>query len=214
MRNLIGFGLMILGGVLTSVSGIDYFIIIQIVGMFLFASIDDEAMFYDYVIANSNVLLIRKRYYFNFFPLTFAINILTLGIARVEAKIFRKDEYFKSILHSKENIETIKISRKDYIALRNEQRKIYSTQVLSKEFMDKYYDEASIGFKRKKTRLIIVCVLAALMLIASTEPDSIYGIYMALIYEAVFISMVILWIPDYKDAKILKEAYERAMAQG
>ena len=60
MRYLFGLGLTILGGVLTAVTGLVPFIIILFVGVFLFASLPSEAIFYDYRIANSEEVLLRK----------------------------------------------------------------------------------------------------------------------------------------------------------
>lgn len=205
MRYLIGIGLTVFGGVLTAVTGITPFIIILFIGVFLFSSIPEDAMFCDYIIANSNEALLRKRYYVNFFPFTIVSLILTVGKATL--KIVWKEEYFKSTLSSEENIENIKITRKEYIALRNEQRIIYSTQSLSKEFMESSYTVENIGFKRKKTRVIVASILAGIMLTMVATPG---GIYLTLIYEAVFLPMIVLWIPEYKDAKILQEAYNRA----
>lgn len=206
MRYLIGFGLVILGGVLTAITGITPFAILMFVGVFLFASLPSEAVFYDYRIANGEEYLLRKRYYINFLPFTIISFVLTLG--KTTLKIVWKEEYFRAPLNIENKEELTKISRKEYITLRNEQRIIYSTQELSKEFMESSYTEEYIGFKRKKIRLIVVSVLAALMLVMIAEPG---GIYLTLVYEAVFIPMIVLWIPEYKDAKILQRAYNRAV---
>jgi len=50
-------------------------------------------------------------------------------------------------------------------------------------------------------------IMAALMLLMLVEPEA---LFLTLIYEAVFIPMIILWIPEYKDAKILQQAYDKA----
>ncbi len=207
MRFLIGFGLMILGGVLTAVTGITPFCIILFVGVFLFASLPEEAVFCDYVIANSNVALVRKRYYINFLPFTIISYILTLRKATL--KITWKEEYYQSTIPSGEEKPTLsKISRAEYIALRNAQRTFYSTQTLSKEFMEKTYSPEDIGLKRKKARLIAAIVLSVLSILMMAEPG---GFSLTLIYGAIFIPMVILWIPEYQDAKILQQAYDRAI---
>jgi hypothetical protein len=206
MRFLIGFGLTILGGVLTGVTGITLFAIIMFVGVFLFASIPSDAMFYDYRIANSDEIIIRKRYYFNFIPFTIVSYILTLG--KTTLKILRKEEYFRASVKSNEEVAPTRITRKEYLTIRNEQRKIYSTQILSKEFMNESYSLELIGFKRKKIRLIVVSILALIMLLMIAEPG---GIYLTLIYEAIFIPIIVLWIPEYKDAKILQQAYDKAV---
>ena len=206
MRFLIGFCLVVLGGVLTSVTGITPFIIVVFVGVFLFASLSSDAIFYDYRIANSEEILLRKRYYIDFLPFTIISSFLTFG--RAELKIVFKEEYYKIPINIEKEEDLTKLSRKEYIALRNEQRKIYSAQVLSKQFMESSYTEANIGFKRKKFRLIVVSILAGIMLTMIAEPG---GIYLTLIYEAVFLPMIILWIPDYIDAKILHQAYNKAL---
>lgn len=206
MRFLIGFGLTILGGVLTAVTEFMPFAVIAFIGVFLFASITDDAILFDYRIAHGEDVLFRRRYYIHFLPFTIISKFLTFGKASL--LITWKQEYFKAPVDFESTGELTKLSRKEYIALRNEQRRIYSTQVLSKEFMESTYSEAGIGFKRKKNRLIAASIFAALMLTMLTEPD---GIYLVLIYEAVFVPMVLLWIPAYKDAKILQQAYTKAV---
>ena len=209
LRYLIGFVLSALGIVLTVVTEIIPFIIITFIGAFLFASLPDDASFCDYVIANSDTALVRKRYYMVFLPFALASTVLTLGKATL--KIMWKEEYFKVTFISDENVELTKISRKEYIRLRNEQRNIYTTQILSKEFMENAYTVENIGFKRKKIRLIVVCIISAIILTMLVDP---VGIYLALIYEAVFIPIIILWIPEYKDAKIIQQAYDKAVKNG
>lgn len=206
MHHLIGFGMIILGGILTGVTGFPVFSVIILIGVLLFASFLEEDLFLDYVIANSNVALIRKRYYIASLPLTLVSYIVTLR--KGQLKIIWKEEYYKATMTSDNNVEPLRISRKEYITLRNEQRIVYSTQPISKEFMEKTYSVEDIGFKRKKTRLILACVFAGLMLLGITDPGD---FYISLIYEAIFLPMVILWIPDYKDAKILQQAYDRAV---
>jgi hypothetical protein len=163
-------------------------------------------MFYDYRIANSDEIIIRKRYYFDFIPFTIVSYILTLG--KTTLKILRKEEYFRASVKSNEEVAPTRITRKEYLTIRNEQRKIYSTQILSKEFMNESYSLELIGFKRKKIRLIVVSILALIMLLMIAEPG---GIYLTLIYEAIFIPIIVLWMPEYKDAKILQQAYDKAV---
>ena len=207
MRNLIGMVLMILGGVLTAITDLTPFFALFLIGTFLFASFTSEDVFVDYKIANTDVILFRKRYYMDFLPFTLVSSILTLGKAPL--KIVWKEEYFKgTAAQIKEDYNKTRISRGEYIALRNEQRGIYSIQPLSSDFMNKNYTIKSIGFKRKKIRLIITAILIFLTLTMAFEPE---GIYISLIYEVIFVPMFILWIPDYKDAKILQQAYERAL---
>ena len=74
--------------------------------------------------------------------------------------------------------------------------------------MNESYSLELIGFKRKKIRLIVVSILALIMLLMIAEPG---GIYLTLIYEAIFIPIIVLWIPEYKDAKILQQAYDKAV---
>lgn len=205
--NLIGLGLTILGGGLIALTNFLPLCVIPLIGVFLFASFPDEAVFVDYVIANnSNKALARKRYYLDFLPFTIVSQILTLG--RAPLKIVWKEDYFTVQNDAPEESKVKKITRKEYIGLRNEQREIYSSQPLSLEFMKNSYSMEDIGFKRKKRRLIIVSIFAGLMLTGLTDPT---GFPIVLVYEALFIPMILLWIPEYKDAKILQEAYNRAL---
>jgi len=205
MRYLIGFGLIALGGILSAVTEIMWFLILLFIGVVLFASIPSSANFCDYIIANSNVALIKTRHYWNFLPLTIVSSILTLGKAPLV--IPWKEDYFKVTVESEDNVIPVRIPRKEYVAARKEQRRIYSTQPLSKEFMESSYSPNVIGLKHKKRRLVIASVLAAIMLLMLVEPEA---MVLTLIYEAVFIPMILLWIPDYKDAKILQQAYDKA----
>ncbi len=207
MRFLIGLGLIILGAVLFFVTDFAPFLIIFFIGLFLFASIQSEEMFYDYRIANSEEILLRKRYYMIFLPFAIISYVLTIG--RTTLKIVWKEEYFRSPISIESEKDLIKLSRKEYIAIRNEQRIIYSTQILSKEFMESSYTAADIGYKRKKIRLIIVSIIAGISL--TMLLDTSVGLFLTLICESVFIPMIILWIPEYKDAKILQQAYDKAV---
>lgn len=158
------------------------------------------------MIANTSDALVRKRYYMNYFPLTFVLMFFTRDCSVL---IPYKEEYFRVATDAPEDSQLTKLSRAEYVALRNEQRQIYSTQTLNKEFMEQSYSVDLIGFKRKKRRVILVAVLAVLMLTCLTVPGA---LILVLVYEAIFIPMLLLWLPDYKDAKILQQAYDRALA--
>ena len=207
MRNLIGFGIMAVGIVTSQFVDFRFSLVLIGIGVFLFATLSSEGVFCDYIMANGVEALIRKRYYLNFLPFTVLAYIVTLG--RKDFKIVWKEEYYKTSLESKED-EAVKLSRNEYIKLRNEQRAFYSTQTLSKEFMESAYSIKEIGYKRKKARLIVVIILALLTFMMLFAPDM-FTIIMVLVYEAIFIPMIILWVPEYKDAKILHNAYERAV---
>ena len=121
-------------------------------------------------------------------------------------KIPYKQEHFR--FSHQEGATPVPISRQEYLTLRNQQRQIYSTQVLPRAFMEETYSPADIGLKHKKNRLIAAWVFAGLMLTMLAVPG---GWAIALIYEAVFVPMIILWTPDYTDARILQSAYDRSM---
>lgn len=207
MRNLIGFGIVAVA--LVTSQFLDFRISLALVGIgvVLFASMSSEGEFCDYIMSNGVEALVRKRYYINFLPFTVLAYIVTLGTK--DFKIVWKEEYYKINLESKKD-GAVKLSRNEYKKLRNEQRAFYSTQTLSKEFMESAYSVKGIGYKRKKTRLIVVIILALVTLMMLLAPDM-FTIIMVLIYEAIFIPMIILWAPEYKDAKILHNAYERAV---
>ena len=206
MRQIIGFALIVVGGVSAALTEIPYLSIIAIVGVFMFASFLSHNVFVDYAIANTTEFIVRKRYYIDFLPFTIISYVLTLK--RATLQIPYKEEYYRFVYVSDDNIQQTKISRKEYISIRNEQRKIYSTQVFSREFMERSYTIEDIGFRRKKARLITASILAGIMLTMLVEPEA---AILTVIYEAVFLPMVILWIPDYKDAKILHNAYLRSV---
>ena len=207
MRVIIGVVLIVIGGVLTAVTEFVPFIALLFVGVFLFASSTSENTFVDYIIANTTVALVRKRKYIDFLPFSIISSVLTLG--KSVLKIVYKEEYYKvDIAFFAEKPEFIALPRKEFILLRNEQRKIYSTEALSREFMENAYSLESIALKRKKNRLIAASVFAILSNAMLFEPDG--GIYIGSIYVAVFVPMVLLWIPEYKDAKILHQAFERS----
>ena len=205
MRYLIGFGLILAGGISTALTGFVPLSVIMFVGVFMFASFPSEAVHYNYVIANTDEAIVRKRYYMIFIPFMIISVILTFGKGRL--MILWKQEYYRVKVDG-ENSEMIKISRKEYVAIRNAQRKIYSEQQMSKEFMESAYSVDDIGYKRKKRRLVLAIVFACIIATMIFYPG---GIALVAIYEAVFLPMVFLWIPDYKDAKILQKAYDKAM---
>ena len=69
----------------------------------------------------------------------------------------------------------------------------------------------TFGYTVKKWRVIILSALAALMPFALADMPNEWPF--VLCCEAVLVFLILLWLPDYKDAKIQKEAYERAMGQ-
>ena len=207
MRFIIGFFLIILGGVLVSTTEIALFFVPLFVGIFLFASITTEDSFCDYITIDGANVLFRRRHYILFLPAHIVYQILTLGKGAL--LIPWKEEYFKADLVDSKAENAKPIDRKTYHALRMEQRQLYATQTPSWEFMDATYDHRNIGFKRKRNRLIAVSVLAGLMLVNVTEPD-IWPAVLA--FDACFLPAILLWIPEYKDAKALQQAYDRAIS--
>lgn len=209
MRYLIGFILIIVGGVSTAVTEIAPLCIIAIVGVFLFASFPVERVMVDYVLANSKTCIMRKRSYMNFLPIYITFQIFSLG--KVTALILYKEAYFRTTLDENEQAWPVQITRAEYVRLRNEQRHIYSTQLLSREFIAGAYSLTDLGYTVKKWRVIILSALAALMPFALADMPNAWPF--VLCCEAVLVFLILLWLPDYKDAKIQKEAYERAMGQ-
>ena len=204
--NIIGFCMIVVFGPITAVTGFMPLFAFVFIGVFLFASFGSSAMLNDYVIANTEIALVRKRYYINFIPFIIVSAILTLFHSALI--IPWKEEYFKATLSENKNLNLEKISRKEYVRILKEQRQIYSKQELSREFMEKTYTVESIGLKKKKIRLILASVFTALTFFCLIDPTA---LPIVLIYAAVFVPMVILWIPDYIDAKILQNAYDKAM---
>lgn len=207
MRILIGMGLIIVGGVSCALTGFLPLLAVMLVGVFLFASIPSEAILQSYQLANSKEVLLRKRHYMIFIPFMIISWVFTLGKATLLIPI--KQEYFKGVFNAGGEMDMVKITREEYKTILCEQRKIYTTQLLNREFMESSYSAETIGLKKKKVRLILAIIFAVLMLTTVTVPG---GIIIALIYEAVFVPMIILWIPEYKDAKIIQQAYDRAIA--
>ena len=206
MRFLIGIGLIIIGGVSTALTGFVPLALIMFLGVFLFASVPSVDTFVDYVIANKSEALVRKRHYIIFIPFLIISKVVTFGKGTLI--IPWKQEYFRASRPDKDGETTYSpLTRKGYIALRNKQREIYSTRTLSRAFMQSAYTPEGIALARKKKRLVLACVFAGLMLV--TIPAG--GLVVALLSEAVFVPMILLWIPDYRDAKILQQAYDRAM---
>lgn len=208
MRFLIGVILIIVGGVLTAVTGFVPFSILVFVGVFLFASFPTQNVFPEYVIANTDRVLMRKRHYVVFLPFYLISVILTFG--KSVLLIPYKEEYFIAAVKDGNEANLTPVSRKEYKELLNFQRTVYSSQVLSKAFMEKAYTLENINLRQKKKRLVLASLFAVLMLTMAFIPG---GIALVLVYEAVFLPMVLLWIPTYKDVKILHEAYLRAVKQ-
>ncbi|MBQ4561205.1 MAG: hypothetical protein IJA55_02595 [Clostridia bacterium] len=207
-RYLVGFILIIIGGVLGALTGLIPFILLMLIGVFLFASLPHSQTFCDYVIAESSDVLVRDRGYLIFLPFYIVSKILTLGKSML--LIPCKQEYFVAHLNEDRSVTRTKITRKEYKVRLEEQRRIYSTQKLSKEFMKRSYTVDGIGLKHKKTRLILASIFAAISILFIFDPVG--GIYLSAIYTPIFLPMVILWIPEYKDAKIIQQAYDRSGA--
>ncbi len=206
-RNLIGFGLVIVGGVSAALTGFIPFIVLMLVGVYMFASFPESQVLYSYVIADTTDILIRERHYYNFIPFFIVSKVLTLGKSHL--LIPYKQEHFIARIDTEGNVTKNKITRKAYKSIREYQRKVYSACQLSREFMERSYTPENIGLKRKKARLIAASILAAVSVLFVLNPAG--GIYLSAIYTPVFLPMAILWIPEYKDAKIIQQAYDRAM---
>lgn len=208
MRNIIGLVLIVVSGVLIIVTGFAALSPLVLIGVLLFGSVTGEEMFVDYILPDGKQAIARKRkHVICIVPFAIMAYILTLG--RSFMPIIYKEEYYRSVMDSQGNIELIKITRKEYVAMRKQQREFYSANLLSKEFMTTQYSVEEIGFKKKKRRLIAVSLISLLVLMMPfVDP---IGLGMAVAYEAIFVPMIILWFPDYKDAKILQEAYDRAV---
>ena len=191
MFNLIGIGLILVGGITSALIPNAVSFIVMFVGVFLFASIYYDDICIDYVIANSQDVLLRKKHYMNFIPISITAKIFTLGMVDFIFPI--KTEYFKGVHNSEDDEYTyVKVSRKEYFDLRDKQRTIYTTQVLSEEFMKSSYSEDDLKFKKIKFQIIINVIVSFIM--------PYFGI-----------PMLILLIPEYKDAKILQQAYDAAI---
>lgn len=207
MRNIIGLLLIVVSGVLIAVTGFAALSPVLLIGVFLFTSFTSEEVFVDYVLPDGKQAIARKRkYIICIVPFAIMSYILTLG--RYILQIIYKEEYYRAVMDSQGNTELIKISRQEYVAIRKQQREFYSAQQLSKEFMTTQYSVEGIGFKRKKRRLIAVTLISLLLLIIPLVDPIGWGV--AVGYGVIFVPMIFLWLPDYKDAKILQEAYDRA----
>ncbi|MBR6513446.1 MAG: hypothetical protein IKT46_01300 [Clostridia bacterium] len=208
--NLLGVLLIIIGGVSGALTGFLPFIIIMFIGVILFVSFPAEATLPSYVINGTKNVLVRKRYYANFFLFSFVISMLTLGHCGAFLIPYRQEYYIYHMTDGDEFTQT-RIKRKEYMKFLKAQRKIYSTKTLDREFMDTSYTVKDIGLKRKTVRLVLAIIFTALSCMMCC--DVLIGIWMALfICIPLFLTMVILWIPDYRDAKIIQRAYDRAMA--
>ena len=137
MRFLIGVILIIVGGVLTAVTGFAPFSILVFVGVFLFASFPTQNVFPEYVIANTDRVLMRKRHYVVFLPFYIISVILTFG--KGVLLIPYKEEYFIAAVKDGNEANLTPVSRKEYKELLNFQRTVYSSQVLSKAFMESLF---------------------------------------------------------------------------
>jgi len=211
MRFLLGIGLIILGGVLMTVTGIQVFVALVFVGVFLFVTIYDTDVLMDYMYPSGDEGLMRIRRYAHILPFTVIVSMLTLG--RGTLKFAYKEEYYRAKrIEGQEEPELTKITRKEYVAQRNELRQLYASGTLTKAFFQNAYgDGSAIGLRRKTGRLVAMWVLALLLLTALVEPGA---IYLVLGYEVLLAWAILLWTPERKDAKIIQTAYDRAVKNG
>lgn len=111
MRHLIGFLLIPFCGILYGVTEIPLFIPIMLIGVFLFASIVETDVFFDYALTTEDAAIIRKRHYAVFIPFYMVLEVLTFGLVYV--KFPYRDEYFKATnLSDADNIKRTKITRR------------------------------------------------------------------------------------------------------
>ena len=190
MLNLIGFGLILVGGVTAALIPNPISFIVMFVGVFLFASIYYDDVCVDYAIANSKDVIYRKRRYINFLPLSITVKIFTLGMVNFVIPI--KVEYFKAVFNPEGEYTHVKVLRWEYLDLRDKQRTIYTTQVLSEEFMKSSYNVEDLKLKKIKREMIINAIVSIIM-------------------PYIGIPMLIILALDYKDAQILQQAYDRAI---
>ena len=225
--NLVGLVMFVVGVVLLFNSGSDLSAFLFLGGLTLLASMPSFDTFFDYVIADKNEVLVRKRQYVNSFPLTFVSSILTLFKTSLKIPVFEERYIIKGADIEKvesatiaflkegeeavatvEGTELVKISFKEYFRLWREQTKICKSGQVSKEIINKFYGDQSKGVKIVKRRLLLAIVFTLLSLsMMIGDPGA---IYLTLIYTAVFLPMVILWIPDLIKAKAKQKAYEKA----
>ena len=103
-----------------------------------------------------------------------------------------KVEYFKAVFNPEGEYTHVKVLRWEYLDLRDKQRTIYTTQVLSEEFMKSSYNVEDLKLKKIKRDMIINAIVSMIM--------PYFGI-----------PMLIILVLDYKDAQILQQAYDRAI---
>ncbi|MBO5798031.1 MAG: hypothetical protein J6R77_06785 [Clostridia bacterium] len=204
MRYILGLILLVAGGVLLAVTGLYPLMAVFLAGLVLLLAAPTEGVFVDYILAEEDGALMRRRHYWRFIPFSLVLQLLTFG--RVDLLLPWKDEYFKAV-PGEEEIQLHPLSRQEYMALRQQQRQFYATATLTREFMEERYTLAAIGFGKKKARLIAAWVVAVLGLTTLTVPG---GWLAALAYEAFCIPMICWWTPPYTDAKILHGAFLRA----
>lgn len=207
--NLIGLGITVLCLILSSVPGLANILSIPLfIGVFMFGSIPDSAVFSSYVMIDSGEVLLRKRYYFVFLPFQIVIHLITLGKGNLKIP-YRQEHFIASAngANPQADFNFTKISRKEYVRLRNQQRQLYSTRTVTKEYLDSNYSDLPGKYKKQRRKLIISWVLTLLVLM--TLPTAAEMFFLMLAYEVIFVFMVALWTPDYKDAKILYKAYQR-----
>lgn len=204
--NIIGFLLILVFGPLSAVTGFPLFFVGVFVGVVMFATFSTATIDTGFVIANTNTVLVRKRRQLLFIPFVIVSFVCTLGKGILS--IPYKEEYFLGKINDDKNADFQPIPRSEYKRILAEQRQIYSKYVLDPQFVKNAYTLESLGLQKKKIRLILASVFAGLSLFCVIVPG---GFAVALIYCIVFVPMIILWIPDYKDAKIMHDAYIRSV---
>ena len=174
MSFLISIAMIIVGGVTSAMFPNFVSFLMVFAGAFSLGSFSDKEVVYDYVIADSDEVLLRVRSYYYITILNIAFMIITLGLLQFKIRILWKEEYYKGNSEQfEENREGCKLSRKEYIALINEQRRIYSTTDLSWEFMNGAYSPEEFDLKGKKRKFVIISVIAGILLCGLTVPADI-----------------------------------------
>lgn len=218
--NLLGFLLIIVGGVTSAVLPAVIYISAPLffIGVFLFVGIYSEDAFIDYItLENDNyVCSIRKRSYYHFLPFDIILNffnkILSIFKININIKLIYKVDYYKIVSPSPQleninpqNIADFKVSNAEYKQLLDNQKQQYLNKTVPQEIVA----DICVG-KATKRRFMIPLVIALIITLSGltviTEDPS--AIYLIPIYDIPLGWLTILRYLEYKEEKFKKSVYD------
>lgn len=199
---LIGLGILIAGAVLSAlglpVAGAP----LMGIGAILFTGVYGGRVLPDYwtLEGENYVMTMRMRHYI--------VPLLFLGLLRIHYKTEHKKVLCKDIQAQDPEMEEIAISAREYRELVAHQRQQYEAGTAPKDAVLAICEPAVQNFSKTKCKYILCIVLMCLCatMLSLMEP---MAIAMTVVSESILLWLLLLWRPEYVEAKRKKVFFEQ-----